>query len=283
MSQVFSNATPTSTRSIATKDLADGSAAANLPISSNLSEKGNTTWESSRRIPFLRLVALARPCRQQTWLRYEYARWLLNKSVPEPRQHKTQHLVLTYKALLAPLSIPDLPHPPACTSPPKKNNRVKMLLHNLGIDIHKQTIVGINPGAAYGSAKCWLPERFRSVTEKLLQRSARCRPILRRSRRGSSCPRDLPRPWTPRHQPGGQNVPPRTVGPHPTVQRIPHKRQRPDAYRFSLGNAPCGPFSVPPTTSEPAPIAAERSSINTWSAPMLLPTCPDRLPLHEKN
>ena len=30
-------------------------------------------------------------------------------------------------------------------------------------------LVGINPGAAYGSAKCWLPERFRQVTEKLLK------------------------------------------------------------------------------------------------------------------
>ena len=30
-------------------------------------------------------------------------------------------------------------------------------------------MIGINPGAAYGSAKCWLPERFRELTEKLLQ------------------------------------------------------------------------------------------------------------------
>ncbi len=33
----------------------------------------------------------------------------------------------------------------------------------------KAKLVGINPGAAYGSAKCWLPERFREVAEKLLQ------------------------------------------------------------------------------------------------------------------
>ena len=94
--------------------------------------------------------------------------WLLNKSVPEPANIKTQHLVLTYKALLAPLSIPESTTPPQLYVSPAEEQSVKMLLNNLGIDIHKQTIVGINPGAAYGSAKCWLPDRFRSVTEKLL-------------------------------------------------------------------------------------------------------------------
>ena len=29
--------------------------------------------------------------------------------------------------------------------------------------------MGINPGATYGSAKCWLPERFREVAERLLK------------------------------------------------------------------------------------------------------------------
>jgi heptosyltransferase-2 len=38
----------------------------------------------------------------------------------------------------------------------------------MGVD-KNHVIVGINPGAAYGSAKCWLPERFRAVTEKLLK------------------------------------------------------------------------------------------------------------------
>jgi heptosyltransferase-2 len=31
-----------------------------------------------------------------------------------------------------------------------------------------QIIIGINPGASYGSAKCWLKERFQEVAEKLL-------------------------------------------------------------------------------------------------------------------
>jgi heptosyltransferase-2 len=33
----------------------------------------------------------------------------------------------------------------------------------------ENVIVGINPGATYGSAKCWLPERFRSITKRLLE------------------------------------------------------------------------------------------------------------------
>ena len=32
-------------------------------------------------------------------------------------------------------------------------------------------LIGINPGAAYGSAKCWLPERFKELSLKLLKDS----------------------------------------------------------------------------------------------------------------
>ena len=32
-------------------------------------------------------------------------------------------------------------------------------------------LIGINPGAAYGSAKCWPPERYRALAKRLLERS----------------------------------------------------------------------------------------------------------------
>ena len=43
-----------------------------------------------------------------------------------------------------------------------------MLLQQFGAS-KDHAVVGINPGATYGSAKCWLPERFREVTKRLLE------------------------------------------------------------------------------------------------------------------
>ena len=41
---------------------------------------------------------------------------------------------------------------------------------SIGEDIRPgQTLIGIHPGAAYGIAKCWPPERFRALAKVLLQ------------------------------------------------------------------------------------------------------------------
>lgn len=94
---------------------------------------------------------------------------LLNKAVPFPAQKETQHLVLTYKALLEPMGIPISSTPPCLHVSQEEKAAAHALLATQGISIGKHFIVGINPGAAYGSAKCWLPERFREVTKKLLE------------------------------------------------------------------------------------------------------------------
>ena len=94
--------------------------------------------------------------------------WLLNKAVPYPDTIKTQHLVITYKMLLAPLGIPLSETAPMLYVSDEERQRAIELLSERGISPTQHTIVGINPGAAYGSAKCWLPERFRAVAERLL-------------------------------------------------------------------------------------------------------------------
>jgi len=71
----------------------------------------------------------------------------------ENREYKKDlHLVETYKSLIGTSSdtLPKL-----FISPSEKK---------IG-----KTVFGINPGAAYGSAKCWPPERFQEVIEKLLK------------------------------------------------------------------------------------------------------------------
>lgn len=93
---------------------------------------------------------------------------LLDQAVPYPVNRDTQHLVITYKMLLEPLGIPLTQSAPRLYITKEEQQAARDLLTKCGIG-PKQMIVGINPGAAYGSAKCWLPDRFRAVTEKLLE------------------------------------------------------------------------------------------------------------------
>ncbi len=93
---------------------------------------------------------------------------LLTHSLPFPKNIQNQHLVVTYKMLLGPLGIPISDTPPRLYLSPKELNDARTLLRQHGVP-DGALIVGINPGATYGSAKCWLPERFREVTERLLR------------------------------------------------------------------------------------------------------------------
>lgn len=94
---------------------------------------------------------------------------LLTKAVPLPRHIETQHLVITYKMLLQPLGIPVSDTPPRLHITKEEHLAAEQLLRRYGAIPGKNTIVGINPGAAFGSAKCWLPDRFTAVTQRLLE------------------------------------------------------------------------------------------------------------------
>lgn len=94
---------------------------------------------------------------------------LLNKAVPFPENLETQHLVITYKMLLEPMGIPLSDTPPTLYISKQEFDSARALLATFGVDPDKQTLIGINPGAAFGSAKCWLPDRFQGVTKRLLE------------------------------------------------------------------------------------------------------------------
>lgn len=94
---------------------------------------------------------------------------LLTQALPYPENRETQHLVITYKQLLEPLGIKVSNTAPELYISPEEQQVADEFLTNLKIDPNHHNLIGINPGAAYGSAKCWLPERFRAVAEKLLQ------------------------------------------------------------------------------------------------------------------
>ncbi len=94
---------------------------------------------------------------------------LLNKALKYSPDKETQHQVVTYKTLLQPMGIPISDTEPALYVSDLERAAAKELLAKHQIHPEKMVLIGINPGAAYGSAKCWLPERFISVTQKLLE------------------------------------------------------------------------------------------------------------------
>lgn len=94
-------------------------------------------------------------------------RLLLSQAVALPNDIERQHLVMTYKMLLQPLGIPISHTSPRLFLSDKEVNEARTLLRQHGVT-KDSLLIGINPGATYGSAKCWLPERFREVTERLL-------------------------------------------------------------------------------------------------------------------
>lgn len=95
--------------------------------------------------------------------------FLLNKALPFPKEREMQHLVKTYKSLLEPCGIRISNTAPQLFVSKAELDNARELLSHYGIEFGKHTVVGINPGAAYGSAKCWLPDRFTAVTNVLLQ------------------------------------------------------------------------------------------------------------------
>jgi len=92
---------------------------------------------------------------------------LLNHPIPFPEHRKTQHLVNTYKMLLEPIGIPVSLTSPRLYIQPKAQLTATSKLAQIGVQ-SSDLVIGMNPGAAYGSAKCWLPERFTQLCNDLL-------------------------------------------------------------------------------------------------------------------
>ena len=94
--------------------------------------------------------------------------WLLDTAVPLPKNIENAHLVNVYKQLLIPFGIE-----PSNTPPKLYLDQEDLTYRDTFFQLNQiekdAIVVGINPGASYGSAKCWLPERFREVALKLLE------------------------------------------------------------------------------------------------------------------
>ncbi len=94
-----------------------------------------------------------------------FRRWLLTDPIPFPQSK--EHMVLFYKRLLEPLGVPLSNTSPRLYVKDQEVEESKQLLYQRGY-VKGKKLIGINPGAAYGSAKCWPPERFRALAMRLL-------------------------------------------------------------------------------------------------------------------
>ncbi|HSX13645.1 MAG TPA: lipopolysaccharide heptosyltransferase II [Chlamydiales bacterium] len=102
--------------------------------------------------------------------RIGYSFFPRNLLLTDPIQCPTRkmHQVDRYKELLHPLGIKHSTTPPRLFVTEKEVAISKELLYQRGYHFGKK-LVGINPGASYGSAKCWPVDRFRSLAMDLIK------------------------------------------------------------------------------------------------------------------
>jgi heptosyltransferase II len=94
---------------------------------------------------------------------------LLTRRPPLPKE-RGEHLVLTYKRLLQPLEIAISTTKPQLFVTKEEMDAAALLLAAHKVPL-QGTVIGINPGAAFGAAKCWPKEKFRALAKKILEKT----------------------------------------------------------------------------------------------------------------
>ena len=103
--------------------------------------------------------------------------FLLTSSYCFPKDRSKEHHVIFYKKLLLLLSVPLSIQGPKIEKNCLEITLAKNLLKKCGVN-DCDIVIGINPGAAFGSAKCWLPSRFQEVTTFLLSYNPKIKVIF---------------------------------------------------------------------------------------------------------
>jgi heptosyltransferase-2 len=102
---------------------------------------------------------------------------LLQKSLDKPPKSVHIHQVDEYLSLLKLININPRQIAPKLYLHPDEITQAKELLKLYDINASHQ-IIGINPGATYGSAKCWMPERFHELASVLIKKHPNARLVF---------------------------------------------------------------------------------------------------------
>jgi heptosyltransferase-2 len=94
--------------------------------------------------------------------------FMLTHGMEKPHNLEQLHLVKVYKKLLVSLDVDTQGLPPKIHVSEEEQEAAYQLLSQHGYQ-KGDPLIGINPGAAYGDAKCWPPESFRGLVQKLCQ------------------------------------------------------------------------------------------------------------------
>lgn len=98
--------------------------------------------------------------------------WLLTDVVPRSLQQSGHHMIVTYQLLLTSLSLPYVITSPCIYLDQIEIDYAKNIFRIYGIG-EDSIVLGINIGAAYGSAKCWPTNKFYLLAKKLLDNHPR--------------------------------------------------------------------------------------------------------------
>jgi heptosyltransferase-2 len=90
---------------------------------------------------------------------------LLTRTVPVNRMVKKGHQVDYYRAMTAGLGFQSRPSPPFLPLTEWQREASERILSSRGLQ-RERRLIGLAPGAAYGSAKQWFPERFAALADR---------------------------------------------------------------------------------------------------------------------
>ncbi|MCX5913548.1 MAG: lipopolysaccharide heptosyltransferase II [Deltaproteobacteria bacterium] len=91
---------------------------------------------------------------------------LLTRAVPVNGMIKKGHQVDYYRAMTAGLGFQSRPSPPSLALTKSQREEGERILDSRGLQ-RERGLIGLAPGAAYGPAKQWFPERFASLADRL--------------------------------------------------------------------------------------------------------------------
>ena len=93
---------------------------------------------------------------------------LLTHSVKKTRGLGKLHQTQYYLEMVKALGCREAAKEPSLATTPEHESLAESLLDRLGLT-GKRPLIGMAPGAAYGPAKRWLPERFAAVADRLIR------------------------------------------------------------------------------------------------------------------